>query len=41
MREGVIDETPKAYKDIEAVMKAKSDLIKIVLTLKRVVCVKG
>jgi tRNA-splicing ligase RtcB len=38
---GVIDETPKAYKDIEAVMKAQSDLVSIVYTLKQVLCVKG
>ena len=39
--EGVIDETPKAYKPIEAVMSAQSDLVEIVHTLKQVVCVKG
>jgi tRNA-splicing ligase RtcB len=39
--EGVIDETPKAYKPIEAVMAAQSDLVEIVHTLKQVVCVKG
>lgn len=38
---GVIDETPKAYKDIDAVMKAQSDLVEIVHRLKQVVCVKG
>jgi tRNA-splicing ligase RtcB (3'-phosphate/5'-hydroxy nucleic acid ligase) len=38
---GVIDETPKAYKDIEAVMAAQSDLVEIVHTLRQVVCVKG
>ncbi|MCA9002434.1 MAG: RtcB family protein [Planctomycetes bacterium] len=37
----VIDETPAAYKDIEAVMKAQSDLVEIVHTLRQVVCVKG
>jgi len=37
----VIDETPGAYKDIEAVMAAQSDLVEIVHTLKQVVCVKG
>lgn len=37
----VIDETPGAYKDIDAVMAAQSDLIEIVHTLKQVVCVKG
>jgi tRNA-splicing ligase RtcB (3'-phosphate/5'-hydroxy nucleic acid ligase) len=37
----VIDETPAAYKDIDAVMAAQSDLVDIVHTLKQVVCVKG
>ncbi len=37
----VIDETPKAYKPIEKVMEAQSDLVEIVHTLKQVVCVKG
>ena len=38
---GVLDETPGAYKDIDAVMEAQSDLVEIVHTLKQVVCVKG
>ena len=37
----VIDETPKAYKDIDAVMAAQSDLVKIKATLKQILCVKG
>lgn len=37
----VIDETPKAYKDIDDVMAAQSDLVDVVHTLKQVVCVKG
>lgn len=37
----VIDETPRAYKPIEAVMAAQADLVEIVHTLKQVVCVKG
>ena len=37
----VIDETPAAYKPIEAVMAAQADLVEIVHTLKQVVCVKG
>lgn len=37
----VIDETPLAYKDIDAVMAAQHDLVDIVHTLKQVVCVKG
>lgn len=39
--EGVLDESPAAYKDIDAVMAAQSDLVEIVHTLKQVVCVKG
>lgn len=39
--EGVIDETPAAYKNIDAVMLAQADLVDIVHTLKQVVCVKG
>jgi len=38
---GVIDETPKACKPIEAVMATQADLAEIVHTLKQVVCVKG
>ena len=37
----VLDETPAAYKDIDAVMAAQADLVDIVHTLKQVVCVKG
>jgi tRNA-splicing ligase RtcB len=37
----VIDETPGAYKDIDAVMAAQADLVDIVHTLRQVVCVKG
>jgi len=37
----VIDETPMAYKDIDAVMAAQADLVEIVHTLRQVVCVKG
>lgn len=39
--EDVIDETPMAYKDIDAVMAAQADHVKIVHTLKQVLCVKG
>ncbi len=38
---GVIDETPAAYKDIDAVMAAQHDLVDVVHVLKQVVCVKG
>jgi tRNA-splicing ligase RtcB len=37
----VIDETPGCYKDIDAVMAAQKDLVKIKHTLKALVCVKG
>ena len=37
----VIDETPMAYKSIDAVMEAQKDLVEIVHTLRQVVCVKG
>ncbi len=39
--EAVIDETPGAYKDIDAVMAAQADLVEVVHTLKQVICVKG
>ena len=39
--EDVIDETPAAYKNIEQVMNAQSDLVEIAHTLRQVVCVKG
>lgn len=37
----VIDETPGAYKDIEAVMQAQSDLVEVVHRLRQIVVVKG
>lgn len=37
----VIDESPAAYKDIDQVMAAQSDLVDVVHTLKQVLCVKG
>ena len=37
----VIDETPAAYKSIDAVMAAQSDLVEVAHTLRQVVCVKG
>jgi tRNA-splicing ligase RtcB len=39
--EGVIDETPAAYKDIDSVMAAQDDLVEIRHTLRQVLCVKG
>jgi tRNA-splicing ligase RtcB len=38
---GVVDEIPAAYKDIDAVMAAQSDLVEVVATLKQILCVKG
>jgi tRNA-splicing ligase RtcB len=38
---GVLDELPAAYKDVDAVMAAQSDLVEVVHTLKQVLCVKG
>ena len=37
----VIDETPMAYKPIDAVMAAQADLVEIRHTLRQIVCVKG
>ncbi len=37
----MIDETPGAYKAIDAVMAAQEDLVEVVHTLRQVVCVKG
>lgn len=39
--EEVIDETPGAYKDIDAVMAAQTDLISPEIRLKQLLCVKG
>ncbi len=39
--DGVLDEIPGAYKDIDAVMAAQSDLVEVAHTLKQVMCVKG
>ncbi len=38
---GVIDETPGAYKSIDAVMEAQRDLVSVVHELRQIVCVKG
>lgn len=37
----VINEIPKEYKDIDAVMTAQNELVEIVHQLRQVVCVKG
>lgn len=39
--EGVLDETPGAYKDVDAVIAAQPTQIKVVAQLRQVVCVKG
>ncbi len=39
--QGVVDEIPAAYKDIDEVMANQRDLTDILHTLKQVVCVKG
>ena len=39
--EGVIDETPMAYKSIDDVMRAQKDLVEIAHTLRPLICVKG
>jgi len=38
---GMLDESPGAYKDIDAVMEAQKDLCEPVHTLKQFLCVKG
>ena len=37
----VLDESPAAYKPIDDVMAAQTDLVEVVHTLKQVLCVKG
>lgn len=39
--EGMIDESPAAYKSIDDVMASQTDLVEVVHTLKQVLCVKG
>lgn len=39
--QGVVDEIPGAYKNIEEVMRAQNDLVEVVAELKQVICVKG
>jgi len=38
---GVLDEIPSAYKSIEKVMAAQTDLVEVVAELRQLVCVKG
>ncbi len=37
----VLDESPRAYKNIDDVMRSQQDLVEILFTLKQVLCVKG
>lgn len=39
--DAVLDELPSAYKNIDEVMAAQTDLVEVVHTLKQVLCVKG
>jgi tRNA-splicing ligase RtcB len=39
--DGVVDEIPGAYKDIDEVMANQSDLVEVIHTLKQIICVKG
>ncbi|MGW4797755.1 RtcB family protein, partial [Nonomuraea sp. NPDC004297] len=38
---GVLDEIPGAYKDLESVMAAQTDLVQVVAHLRQLICVKG
>ncbi|MET0155134.1 MAG: RtcB family protein [Rickettsiales bacterium] len=37
----ILEESPKAYKNIDDVMRSQSDLVEVLFTLKQVLCVKG
>lgn len=39
--EGVIDESPAAYKDLNAVMEAQKTLVKPIAKLEPIICIKG
>lgn len=39
--QGVLDEIPGAYKDIDKVMRNQQDLVETVHELRQVLCVKG
>lgn len=39
--EGVLDEIPSSYKDIDEVMANQSDLVEIVAQLRQIMCIKG
>ncbi|NJP89829.1 RtcB family protein [Nonomuraea sp. FMUSA5-5] len=38
---GVLDEIPGAYKDLESVMAAQTDLVQVVAHLRQLICIKG
>jgi tRNA-splicing ligase RtcB len=38
---GVVDEIPGAYKDLESVIEAQTDLVQVAAHLRQVICVKG
>ncbi|MFI0446197.1 RtcB family protein [Actinomadura sp. 6N118] len=38
---GVLDEIPGAYKDLETVIEAQSDLVEVVAHLRQLICIKG
>ncbi len=37
----MLDEIPGAYKDLDSVIAAQSDLVEVVARLRTIVCVKG
>lgn len=37
----MIDEIPAAYKDIDEVIRAQSDLVEVVARLRTLLCIKG
>ena len=39
--DGVLDEIPSAYKDIDLVMNNQIDLVEPIFELKQVLCIKG
>tara|TARA_R110000824_G_scaffold218435_3_gene405083 strand:+ start:12676 stop:13965 length:1290 start_codon:yes stop_codon:yes gene_type:complete len=39
--EAVLDESPRAYKSIDAVINAEKDLIEVRHTIKQIICIKG
>jgi tRNA-splicing ligase RtcB len=39
--DGVVDEIPSAYKDIDQVMSDQADLVRPVYELKQILCIKG